>query len=271
MPGDPRDQRVQQHHQRNEENHDACIGDQPKGLDGEAGDAVDGKGQHFFEGIFAFSGEALAALVKHGVALEAYHGRQSPQEQIDLLELGQRVQGPVAHQPVVRVVEDDVHPHAAHQPVEHQRSFPLEEGVLFPFAAHTVDDFAALAVLLDELVHGVHVVLQIRIHGNADVAAVPGRHQPGQQRVLVAPVPAQLHALEQGIFLVQAGNQLPCAVLAAVVYQQHLAVLGDEPLFHQAAHFDHQPPGRFRQHFFFIITGNDDHQFFRHGEASLSG
>lgn len=136
-----------------------------------------------------------------------------PQEQIDFPELTQPFQRPAGHQAVVGVVEHRLRPHKAHQPVKALGGKAFEEGILGPAGAHAVDDVAAFLELVHHGVHRVHVVLQVRIHGDGHIAAVFGRHQPGQQGVLVAAVAGQVHPGKQGALLMQGTDDLPGPVL----------------------------------------------------------
>ena len=196
--------------------------------------------------------------------MKADQGRQPAQEQIDLAKLRKRLQRPRAHEAVIRVVIGDIHAQRLHQAIEHQRRAALEGGIGIAPVAHAIDHIASFPVLFDKAVHGIHIVLQIRIHRNGHVAAAPRGHQPGQQRVLVAPVAAELDPLKQRVFLVQGADQLPGAVAAAVIHQKDAALRRDQALPGQLSHLFHKPARGFRQHLLLVVTGDNHHQFVGH-------
>ena len=86
----PREIRIQhpaQHGERDEQERHSQRHYQADGLDGERGDAVDGKVEHLAEWVFRLAGETLRTVVIHlrrGVANE---GHETADEEVALLEL----------------------------------------------------------------------------------------------------------------------------------------------------------------------------------------
>ena len=218
MPQQLADQAVQQHgdaHQKHQRPHRE---DQPNGLHREGRNAVHGKGDHLLQRILRLPRKALPAGVGHGVALEAHQRDNAPQEKIHLAELLQRLHRPAAHQPIIRMVIHDIHAHGLHEPIKALRRHALEGRVRLALGAHAVHHLAPAAVFFQHCVHGVDVVLQVRVHGNNHVRVLRRLGQPRQQRILVPAVAAQLHAGKHGrVLLMQPRNDLPCAILGTVI------------------------------------------------------
>lgn len=81
------------------------------------------------------------------------------------------------------MVIDDRGAHQPHELVEALGSGALEYSVGGPAGPDTIDHFAPLLVLFKEAVDGFDVVLEVSVHGDGDVAPVPGGHQARQQRI----------------------------------------------------------------------------------------
>ena len=81
------------------------------------------------------------------------------------------------------------------------RSVALEECICIPAGTHTVNDVAPVEISVYHLIHGVQIILPVTVNTDGDVAAVFRFHEPGQYRVLVAPVPALGDSLEMAVFL----------------------------------------------------------------------
>lgn len=120
------------------------TGDHPDGFDGEAGDAVEGQGQHLFQRIVALPGDALCPLVVDRSTLKAHQGDHATEEDIHFFKVGELLEDPAADQAVVSVIEDHFCPHPVHQLVEALGGKALEEGVCVPLAADTVDYLTAV-------------------------------------------------------------------------------------------------------------------------------
>ena len=251
------DQGVKQPEHAEHGNEDAQVGDELQRLHAEAGDAVQGKGEHLFQRVFGFPREPLLPVVIDIVAAVADQRHNAPQEEVCLPVFRKGLQGPPAHQAVVRVVEHHVHAQDFHHLVEALGGGALEPGVGVPFVAHAVYHVAALQVFLHKLVQHAGVVLQVGVQADGAVAGFPGGHQAAEQGVLMAPVVGQLYPLHIGIFLMKPGNEGPGGVPAAVVHQQHPAFRGRQPLFPHGIQLLRQAFHRFRKHRLLVIAGND--------------
>ena len=84
----------------------AHAGDEVDGLDGQAGDAVEGQGQHLAQGVVALPGQPLVALVVDAGGFESHQREHAPQKDVGLSEVGEVVQHQAGHQTVVGVVVD---------------------------------------------------------------------------------------------------------------------------------------------------------------------
>ena len=178
----------------------------------------------------ALPGDALVTLIVDAGALEAHQGEHAPEEDVDFPKIRELLQGPAGHQTIVGVVKNRVRPHPFHELVEAFGGEALEEGVGFPLAADAVDDLRPGQVFVNHCIHGIYVVLPVAVDGNGDIAFAPGFHQACQQRVLVAPVPAQADAFVVFILFGKLANEIPGAIFATVVDEQHPAVRADFPL-----------------------------------------
>ena len=181
--------------------------------------------QHLFQRVFGLSREALVPVIGYDAAFKTDFRHDTPQKEVDLLILGQGVQGPFAHQTVIGVVIHNIHAQHFHELIKALGGGAFEEGVGIPFVPHPIDHLAALMILVQKGVQHVDIVLEIGVQGDGTVRPFPGGHQTGQQGVLMTPVVGQLEAGNQAVFLVEPGDQLPGAILAAVVHQQDAAVL----------------------------------------------
>ena len=232
--------------------------DQADGLDRKARDAVDGQRQHLGERVVRLAGHALVALVVDARAPEAHERHHAAQEQVDLAELRQRVEGAGAQEAVVGVVVDALHAHRGEQAVEGLRREALEERVRLAARADAVDDVAAVEVGVDHGLHRRDVVLAVAVDRDGGVAMSARLHEAAEQGVLVAAVAGERAAAERRVRRRQALDELPGAVPRAVVDEQDVArgvdlALGDEVLelgLEQAA--------RDRQDLLLVVAGDDD-------------
>ena len=261
------DQRVEQAENAQNRDQNAEVRDQLQRLYAERGDAVERERDHLFQRVFRFAREALAAVVIDVVAPEADQRNDAAQEEVDLLVRGKALERASAHQPVVRVVEHDVDAEQPQELVVALGRRALEEGVLVALVAHAVDDVAALHVFLHEAVDGVDVVLQVGVHADRAVAQRHGGHQPGEQRVLVAAVVRELHAVHVGDRGAVLGNERPGLVAAAVVHVEDAALAVDLPGADHRVQLFGQPLGGFGQHGLLVVAG--DHQI-QHRCGSIS-
>ena len=152
------------------------------------------------------------------------------------------------------MIADYLHAQQGHHPVEALAGYALEGGVGGARGAHAVDYVVPRVVLVQEAVYRLYVVLQVGVHRYDHIGVLAGRHQPGQQRVLMPAVAAELYAAEQGVGLSGLLYQLPGAVARAVVHQHYAAVGGNAPAGYQRAQLVAQPARGFGQYFFLVVA-----------------
>ena len=126
-------------------------GDEADGPHRQARDAVDGERHHLGERVVGLARHALVALVVDGRAPEAHERHHAAQEQVDLAEPRERLQGVLRHEAVVGVVVDALHAHGPQQAVEALGGGALEGRVGLAGGAHAVDHVAAVEVGVDHL------------------------------------------------------------------------------------------------------------------------
>ena len=236
----------------------AEAGDHGKRLNGHAGDAVKGQRQHFAERIVALPRQTFVPFIVHAGAFEAHQREQAPEEDIDLLITGKRLQNLRAGQTVVGVVVDHLCAHPVHKAIEALGCRALEPGITVPVGAHTVHHLAAVQIGLEHLIHGIDVILPVAVNGDGDITAILCLHQPRQHRVLVSPVPALANADEMLVLPRKAADQLPGAIPGAVVDKQDAALIVDFIHTDQSLQLLEKHRRRDRQNFFLIVTGNND-------------
>ena len=252
----PADDGVDQHEDADGKDEEAQAGNVADGLDGQGGDALHGKTEHFLERIFGFAREALRAVVIDLFGRKAQERHHAAQKQIDLAKTQQRFQRAVREQAVVRMVVHNFRAEQAHQLIETFSGQTLEGRVRFAALAHAIDHITALAVGVQKAMNGFRIVLQIGVDGNHRVALIAGQRHACPQRVLVPGVVRELRALKTGIL--KALDDVPGGVLAAVVHKKHTAFGRDFAKGNQGIHQFGKPARGFGQHFFLIVTGNDD-------------
>ena len=188
MAHDLGDERIKQHHQADQKNHHAGGKHQADGLDRKRSDAVCGKCDHLFERIFALPRKALRALVGDGRPPVSDLGHNAPQKKIHFRKLCQALHGTAAHQPVIGMIEDDIHPQRLHDLVKSLGRKALEEGIRIPLAAHAVNDVVSLVIGIHHRINGVDIILQVRIHGDHHIRVADCGEHPRQQSILMPPV-----------------------------------------------------------------------------------
>ena len=151
----------------------------------------------------------------------------------------------------------NIHAHGHHQTVKTLGCKFFEKRILFPGTADTVNDIAALVVLVHEFFDDMHIVLKIRVHGNRHVRILLGRHQPGQQRVLMSLIPGKLQSQKQRILGVQVFNDVPGLILGTVIDKEHPALPGNFPPIHEVIKDLFQLPGCLRQNLLLVVAGNN--------------
>ena len=77
---------------------------------------------------------------------------------------------------------------------------------------------------MQHLVDGIHIVLQVGIHGDHAVGAVAESQKTAQQRVLVTAVARELQTGKCVVFAVERFNERPSVVRGAVVYEADAAL-----------------------------------------------
>lgn len=118
-----------------------------------------GERDHLFQRVFRFAGKPLMPVVIDVVAAVSDQRDDAPQEKIDLAVFGKRVERPLAHQAVVRMVIDRLHPQDAHDFIKALGGCALEEGIGLALFSHAVDHIASLQEFLHKLVQHFDVVL----------------------------------------------------------------------------------------------------------------
>ena len=203
-------------------------------------------------------------------ASEADQRYKAAQEQVYLVDVGKLFQHTGAHKAIVGMVVHDLGPHGRQQLIKALCGKALEEGIGLPARADPVYHLIALQIPLDHLVHGVQVVLAVTVDRDGDVAAVLGLHESGQNGVLVAAVAALRDADKVGVLPGQRADDVPCLVAAAVVDEEHAAVIADLARRDEVLKLLQKQRRRDRQDRLLVVAGNDDIQDRRHKETSSS-
>ena len=262
-------EKIDEHGDADQKHHGADARDEPQRRDRQRRHALPRKREHLAQRVLAFAREALAALVIHDCARVAHERHEPAQEQIDFFILRECVERAAAHEPVVGVIIHHVRAERTQQAVIPLRGGALEGRVLLPAGAHAVDNIIAAGKGREHGVDGINVVLQIGVHGNDAVGAIPQRHQAAQQRVLVAAVARQADTGKGRIARMQVGNELPGGILRAVVDEADAAHGADRPGGAQGGEFLPQAARRLGQHGLLVITGDRKIERHGHGRASL--
>ena len=252
-------------HEARERHREARPRDEAYGPHRQARDAVDGQRQHLGERVVGAARHALVALVVDARGPEPHERHHAAQEQVHLAELGEPVQGRRAQQAVVRVVVDALHAHGLEQAVEGLRREALEERVGLAAGAHSVDHVAAVEVGVDHLLHRGDVVLAVAVDRDGGVAAPARLHEAAEQRVLVPAVAGERAAAVGGIGGGQLPDDLPGAIAAAVVHEQHVGARRHLALGEQVVELCLEEPARDGEDLLLVVAGDDDCQ---HGRLS---
>ena len=146
--------------------------------------------------------------------------------------------------------------HGIHNFVEALGRCLLKKRVLGTAASHPVNNVDSLQVLFNHLIHGINVILQIRIHGNNHVRIILCRHQSGKKSILMPPVSAEINSAVKRILLVKRSDYLPCPICGTVVHKKNPTALVYLSPLYQGSDLIFQPLRRFRQHLLFVVTGN---------------
>ena len=168
------------------EYHKPQKADKPQGNDGKGGDSVERKRHHFPERILGRSGVTSGTLVFYDGRAKPDQRNDAAQIKVDLPESPERINGPPAQEPIVRVVEYCLGAHGAQESVEPFCAHPLKEAVRRPALADTIDDIASTMEQIKHLLYRLDIVLQICIDADNRVALC--QEEPRQESVLVTPV-----------------------------------------------------------------------------------
>ena len=253
--------------QRGEHEEQAQAGDAAQRARGERGDAVHGQGEHLGERVLRLAGLAgQAVVVDHGRG-ESQRGHEAAEEEVALGEGEQGLERAAAHQAEVGVVEDQLRPHGAQQPVEGSRRGALEGGVCGAGAARAVHDVAPLPVEARHAGDGLDVVLQVSVDGDHGVGPVHRPFQAGPEGSLVAAIVGEAQAVHVGRAGGHRGYLRPGAVVAAVVHVEYEEVVHLVALAHLPQQRE-QPAVGLGQGLLLVVAGH--HQGQRHRGALLS-
>jgi len=107
------------------------------------------------------------------------------------------------------MVPDDVCAHRMHQPIKCLGGHPFEQAVGIPGAAHAKHNVHALGIAAQKLIHGIDILLQIRVNGDCAICIILGIQHAGQQRVLMAAVGGQGQETHACIPLAQSDQPIP--------------------------------------------------------------
>ena len=75
------------------------------------------------------------------------------------------------------------------QPVKQLRRVALKERVLLSGRTHAIDNIISRFIGIDHAVHRIHIVLQIRIHGDDHIRMFRRHLDACQKRILMSTVP----------------------------------------------------------------------------------
>ncbi len=116
-------------------------------------------------------------------------------------------------------------------------------------------------------VHGVQIVLEIRVDGDDGVA----RHgeQSREQRILVAAIARQLEPTQAGVFLSESFDDHPRGIGGPVVDEVHLRRSGDEPRQVHRAETLPEPARRLGEHVLLVVTRHDHRESY-HDQCATS-
>ena len=177
------------------------------------------------------------------------------------MNLVQCFQHRAGHQPIICMVGNKRNLEPAHKAVKHVGSAALKGRICGAVVAHAVNNVVALGVTGDHFGYGGYVVLQVGIKAdNAVHTPVAGRDHARPHGVLVACVGGKAHRPAIGIICVALFQHLPCAVSAAVVDVQGVAVGVDTALAFEVIEQVRQGIKGAGQGFLFIIAGNNQCQ-----------
>ena len=133
--------------------------DELQGSYRERGNTIERQADHLRERIFRGACLALLTVVIHEALLKADLPDHSTKEKVTLRILQECFYGPLAHQPVVGMIIDNVVVSLFHQQIESLCRPTFEEtvgGTLFPYTVHHITPLLKLAHHVDD---GVLIIL----------------------------------------------------------------------------------------------------------------
>ena len=202
------------------------------------------------------SSNSHVALVINGSTLEAHQRDKASQEEVYLLILAQLLHDSVGKQAVIRMVIDGLNAHGGHELVKALGSDTLEECVRITLAAHAVNHITAIKISVHHIVHGVDIVLTVAVDRNCHITLVDRVHKPCQHCILMSPVAALGNTLEMHVPLSQTADNVPCLILAAVIYEKNAAVIAYLALSDKGSKLFKKHLAGNGKHLFLIIAGN---------------
>ncbi len=183
----------------------------------ERSDSVPSEREHLSKRIFRLPGQPGVALIidaGRGVADE----RNDPaQEKVRFVEETERIEGARSEESAVGMVRNDVHAKLPHEAIEKFGGAAFEPGIRGAVLAHPVYDFVPVEVGVHEKRDRMGRILEIGVHRDERLGFVSHRHEPGEERALMADVPRELHAAIKGSLRGPLLDLLPGAVAAPVV------------------------------------------------------
>ena len=251
--------RVDEHDEGDDEGDEAHDGHRVHGLDREGRDPLGGERDHLGERVLGLARHALLAAVVDLVGPEAEGGDDAAQEEVGLAVLREGLEGASAHEAEVRAVVDELGPQLVHKAVVGLRGVALEAGVRVAVVADAVDHLGAGRPLVHHPLDHVHVVLEVGVDRDGDVAAAgEGIHKPRVEGALVPLVVRELDPGEDAVGRVEGLDDAPRGVLRAVVHEDYAALGRDLALAHQVADGVREDLAREGEDLLLVVAGDDD-------------
>ena len=154
------------------------------------------------------------------------------------------------------MIKHDIAAEGAQQLVIRLRCEAFEKAVLFTVLAYAVNYIAAVQIFPDHLVNRIDVVLKVSVDRYGNISCVSDCHQPGEERVLVAAVPAELNACENAVVEAEFFYNAPRPVARAIIHEYDSAACGNITVFGENPDFQGEAARRLPQDFFLVIARN---------------
>ena len=87
------------------------------------------------------------------------------------------------------MIVHDLRPQEMKHPVKKLCRVALKKRVLLSGRPHAIDNIISRFIGIDHVVHRIHIVLQIRIHGDDHIRMFHRHRNPCQKRILMSAVP----------------------------------------------------------------------------------